>query len=86
MTTNDCKALWSPTARLCAVAAGLLVLGLATAGSVFLHRYQFAPSSLEGQVAWRVDDVTGRAVICATELFASRMAADSRGLGIVTRF
>ena len=80
----DRKALWSPTGGLYAVAAGLVILAIATGNSIFSHRYQFASSSLDGQVVWRGDTVTGPAVLCATEPFAVRMAADSRALGIVT--
>ena len=81
----DRKALWSPAGGLYAVAAGLVILAIVTGASILAHRYQFASSSLDGQVVWRGDTVTRQAVLCATDRYAAGMAADARGWGVITR-
>jgi hypothetical protein len=60
--------LWTPTGGLYAIAAGLIVLAVATGNSIFSHRYEFAsPMKLGGDVLWRGDTVTGEAVLCASD-------------------
>ena len=73
----EIKLTWNPTA------AALIILAGTLGNSP--GRYQFAPSSLDGQVLWRGDTVTGRVVLCATERFAAQAEAEPIEKDLVTR-
>lgn len=74
--------LWTARGALFAIAAALVFLAIALGSS---HRYQFAPSSLDGQTVWRGDTITGHAVLCATDHFERQVNTDYRSVGIVTK-
>lgn len=85
-TQRKLGSLWTPTGGLFAIAAGLVILAIATGNSIFSHRYQFAPSSfVNGQAVWRGDTITGHAVLCATRPVIEGMESREEGKGIVTK-
>ena len=73
--------LWSPTAGLFAVALSILIFA-----ALMPARYQFAASSFAGgQVVWRGDTTTGRAILCGTDDLVNALQSQDAKQGFVRK-